>query len=98
MLHKPKLWVVLSACADDILLVVLDPGDLAQVEACQVIYLAASFTQVIWIKSFGQMISDGWKVSSVPPVLQATPVEHGPAALSGHRPFYHPSPLTGELT
>ncbi|CAM2105910.1 unnamed protein product [Caretta caretta] len=37
--------------ADDVLLVVQDPGDLARVEACQAIYSAASSTRVNWVKS-----------------------------------------------
>ncbi|CAM2097127.1 unnamed protein product [Caretta caretta] len=43
VLQEPELRLVLSVYADDVLLVVQDPGDLAQVEACQAIYLAASF-------------------------------------------------------
>ncbi|CAM2113414.1 unnamed protein product [Caretta caretta] len=41
-----ELRLVLSAYADDVLLVVQDPGDLAWVEACQAIYSAASSTRV----------------------------------------------------
>ncbi|CAM2105851.1 unnamed protein product [Caretta caretta] len=53
VLREPELRLVLSAYADDVLLVVQDPGDLAQVEACQAIYLAASSTRVNWVKSSG---------------------------------------------
>ncbi|CAM2106011.1 unnamed protein product [Caretta caretta] len=53
VLWEPELWLVLSAYADDVLLMVQDPGDLARVEACQVIYLAASSTQINWVKSSG---------------------------------------------
>ncbi|CAM2115990.1 unnamed protein product [Caretta caretta] len=42
VLREPELWLVLLAYADDILLMVQDPGDLARVEACQAIYSAAS--------------------------------------------------------
>ncbi|CAM2112967.1 unnamed protein product [Caretta caretta] len=41
-LREPELRLVLSAYADDVLLVVQDPGDLAWVEACQAVYSAAS--------------------------------------------------------
>ncbi|CAM5152110.1 unnamed protein product, partial [Natator depressus] len=53
VLQEPELRLVLSAYADDVLLVVQDPGDLAQVEACQPIYLAASSSRVNWVKSSG---------------------------------------------
>ncbi|CAM2118509.1 unnamed protein product [Caretta caretta] len=42
MLMGLVLWLVLLVYTDDVLLVVQDPGDLACVEACQVVYLAAS--------------------------------------------------------
>ncbi|CAM2120213.1 unnamed protein product [Caretta caretta] len=42
VLWEPELRLVLSAYADDVLLVVQDPRDLVWVEACQAIYLAAS--------------------------------------------------------
>ncbi|CAM2095659.1 unnamed protein product [Caretta caretta] len=42
MLREPELRLVLSAYANDVLLVVQDPGHLARVEACQAIYSAAS--------------------------------------------------------
>ncbi|CAM5093569.1 unnamed protein product [Eretmochelys imbricata] len=42
VLREPELWLVLSAYADNVLLVVQDPGDLPPVEACQAIYSAAS--------------------------------------------------------
>ncbi|CAM2098207.1 unnamed protein product [Caretta caretta] len=44
VLREPELRLVLLAYADDLLLVVQDPGNLARVEACQAIYLAASST------------------------------------------------------
>ncbi|CAM2115707.1 unnamed protein product [Caretta caretta] len=46
VLREPELQLVLSAYADDVLLVIQDPGDLAWVEACQAIYSAASSARV----------------------------------------------------
>ncbi|CAM2115602.1 unnamed protein product [Caretta caretta] len=53
------------------LLVVQDPGNLAQVEACQAVYLATSSARANWVKSSGLVVGDGWQASSFPPVLQA---------------------------
>ncbi|CAM5123732.1 unnamed protein product, partial [Eretmochelys imbricata] len=53
VLREPELQLVLSAYADDVLLVIQDPGDLARVEACQAIYSAASSARVNWVKSSG---------------------------------------------
>ncbi|CAM2117671.1 unnamed protein product [Caretta caretta] len=50
VLREPELRLVLSAYADD---VIQDPSDLAWVEACQTIYLAASSARVNWVKSCG---------------------------------------------
>ncbi|CAM2111602.1 unnamed protein product [Caretta caretta] len=58
VLQEPELRMVLSAYADDVLLVVQDPGDLARVEACQAIYSAASSTRVNWVKSSGLAVGD----------------------------------------
>ncbi|CAM2116049.1 unnamed protein product [Caretta caretta] len=58
VLREPELWLVLSAYADDVLLVVQDPGHLALVEACQAIYSAASSTRVNWVKSSGLAVGD----------------------------------------
>ncbi|CAM2118302.1 unnamed protein product [Caretta caretta] len=44
VLQEPELRLVLSAYADDMLLVVQDLGDLARVEVCQAIYSAAGST------------------------------------------------------
>ncbi|CAM4680244.1 unnamed protein product, partial [Lepidochelys kempii] len=60
VLREPELQLVLSAYADDVLLVVQDPGDLARVEACKAIYLAASSARVNWVKSFGLAVGD-WR-------------------------------------
>ncbi|CAM2112797.1 unnamed protein product [Caretta caretta] len=60
VLREPELRLVLSAYADDVLLMVQDPGDLAWVEACQAIYSAASSTQVNWVKSSGLVVGD-WR-------------------------------------
>ncbi|CAM2103341.1 unnamed protein product [Caretta caretta] len=48
-----------------------DLGDLAQVEACQAIYSAASSARVNWVKSSGLVVGDWWQGSSLPPPLQA---------------------------
>ncbi|CAM2112917.1 unnamed protein product [Caretta caretta] len=53
VLREPELQLVLSAYADDMLLVIQDPGDLGWVEACQAIYSAASSAWVNWVKSSG---------------------------------------------
>ncbi|CAM2098378.1 unnamed protein product [Caretta caretta] len=66
-----ELKLVLSVYANDVLLLVQDLGDLAQVEACQTIYLAASSTQVNWVKSSGLVVGDRWQASSLLPMLQA---------------------------
>ncbi|CAM2106433.1 unnamed protein product [Caretta caretta] len=58
-LQEPELRLVLSVYTDDVLLVVQDPGDLARVEACQAIYLAASSSRVNWLKSSGLVVGDG---------------------------------------
>ncbi|CAM2112656.1 unnamed protein product [Caretta caretta] len=60
VLREPELRLVPSAYADDILLVVQDPGDLARVEACQAIYTAASSARVNWVKSSGLAVGD-WR-------------------------------------
>ncbi|CAM2116767.1 unnamed protein product [Caretta caretta] len=53
VLWEPELRLILSAYSDDMLLMIQDPGDLAQVEACQAIYSAASSARVNWVKSSG---------------------------------------------
>ncbi|CAM2111994.1 unnamed protein product [Caretta caretta] len=67
VLWELELQLVLLAYADDVLLVVQDPGDLARVEACQAIYLAASSTRVNWVKSSGLAVGDWWQASSSHP-------------------------------
>ncbi|CAM2094788.1 unnamed protein product [Caretta caretta] len=71
VLRELELWLSLLAYANYVLLVVQDSGDLAQVEACQAVYLAASSTQVNWVKSSGLVVEDGWQASSLLPALQA---------------------------
>ncbi|CAM4590882.1 unnamed protein product [Caretta caretta] len=71
VLQELELWLVLSVYAADVRLMVQDPGDLAQVEACQAIYSAAFSTWVNRVKSSGMVVRDGWQVSSLPPALQA---------------------------
>ncbi|CAM2099478.1 unnamed protein product [Caretta caretta] len=58
VLWETELRLVLSAYADDVLLLVQDPGDLAQVEACQAIYSAASSARANWVKSSGLAVGD----------------------------------------
>ncbi|CAM2106369.1 unnamed protein product [Caretta caretta] len=53
VLRELELRPILSAYADDVLLVIQDPSDLARVEACQAIYSAASSARVNWVKSSG---------------------------------------------
>ncbi|CAM2106111.1 unnamed protein product [Caretta caretta] len=57
---EPELRLDLSAYANDVLLVVQDPGHLARVEACQAIYSAASSARVNWVKSSGLVVGD-WR-------------------------------------
>ncbi|CAM2096609.1 unnamed protein product [Caretta caretta] len=61
VLREPELRLVLLAYADDVLLVVQDPGDLARVEACQAIYSAASSARVNWVKSSSLAVGDWWQ-------------------------------------
>ncbi|CAM2095297.1 unnamed protein product [Caretta caretta] len=60
VLQELELRLVLSAYANDVLLLVQDPGDLARVEACQAIYSAASSARVNWVKSSGLAVGD-WR-------------------------------------
>ncbi|CAM2099400.1 unnamed protein product [Caretta caretta] len=68
VLCEPELWLILSAYANDVLLVVQDLGNLVRVEACQAI---CSSVQINWVKSSGLVVGDGWQVSSLSPALQA---------------------------
>ncbi|CAM2106432.1 unnamed protein product [Caretta caretta] len=70
VLREPELRLVLSAYANDVLLVVQDPGDLARVEACQAIYSAASSARVNWVKSSGLAVGDWRQALFKGPVLQ----------------------------
>ncbi|CAM2111955.1 unnamed protein product [Caretta caretta] len=93
VLREPELQLVLSAYANDMLLVVQDPGDLAWVEACQAIYLAASSARVNCVKSSGLVVGDEWQTSSLPPALQAIQWSAGPLLyLSIYLSAMHPSP------
>ncbi|CAM2100409.1 unnamed protein product [Caretta caretta] len=69
VLREPELRLVLSAYADDVLLVVQDPGNLARVEACQAIYSAASSAQVSWVKSSGLAVGD-WQQLCISAMLR----------------------------
>ncbi|CAM2117466.1 unnamed protein product [Caretta caretta] len=66
VLQEPELRLVLSAYTDNVLLMVQDPGDLVQVEACQAICSAASSARVNWVKSSGLVVGDRWQVSFRP--------------------------------
>ncbi|CAM2096304.1 unnamed protein product [Caretta caretta] len=83
VLREPELRLVLSAYADDMLLVVQDLGDFAWVKDCQAIYLAASSARVNWVKSSGLVVGDGWQASSLPPALQAIRWSMGPLLYLG---------------
>ncbi|CAM4721063.1 unnamed protein product [Lepidochelys kempii] len=92
VLREPELRLVLSAYADDVLLMVQDPGDLARVEACQAIYSAASSSRVNWVKS------SGLAAGKLPPTRASDhPVECGSTALSRRLPFRHAPFPAGEL-
>ncbi|CAM4605007.1 unnamed protein product [Caretta caretta] len=93
VLREPELRLVLSAYADDVLLVVQDPGDLVRVEACQTIFSAASSARVNWVKSSGLAVG-GWRqVSSLPPALQTIRWSAGPLLYLGvYLSATHPSP------
>ncbi|CAM2111692.1 unnamed protein product [Caretta caretta] len=96
-LREPELRLVLSAYADDVLLVVQDLDDLVWVEACQAVYLAASSAWVNWVKSFG-LVVEGWVAGELPPTRASShPVERRSAALSWHLSLCHASFSTGEL-
>ncbi|CAM4542307.1 unnamed protein product, partial [Lepidochelys kempii] len=75
--QEPELQLVLSAYADDVLLLIQDPSDLARVEACQAIYSSASSARVNWVKSSGLAVGDWWQASSLPPTLQTIPWSAG---------------------
>ncbi|CAM4629055.1 unnamed protein product [Lepidochelys olivacea] len=93
VLREPELRLVLSAYANDVLLVVQDPGDLARVEACQAIYSAASSARVNWVKISGLAVGDWRQVGSLPPALQTIRWSAGPLLYLGvYLSATHPSP------
>ncbi|CAM2094758.1 unnamed protein product [Caretta caretta] len=92
-LQEPDMRLVLSAFADDVLLVIQDLDDLVRVEACQAVYSAASSAWVNWVKSSGLVVGDGWQASSLSPVLQAIRWSAGPLLYLGvYLSATHPSP------
>ncbi|CAM2107093.1 unnamed protein product [Caretta caretta] len=94
VLREPELRLVLSAYADDVILVIQEPGDLARVEACQAIYSAASSARVNCVKSSGLAVGDWRQVSSLPPALQTIRWSAGPLLYLGvYLSATHPSPL-----
>ncbi|CAM4534079.1 unnamed protein product, partial [Caretta caretta] len=93
VLREPELRLVLSVYADDVLLVVQDPGNLARVEACEAIYSAASSARVNWVKSCGLAVGDWRQVSSLPPALQTIRWSAGPLLYLGiYLSATYPSP------
>ncbi|CAM2114395.1 unnamed protein product [Caretta caretta] len=93
VLREPELRLVLSAYANDVLLVVQDPGDLARVEACQALYSAVSSARVNWVKSSGLAVGDWRQASSLPPALQTVRWSTGPLLYLGiYLSATHPSP------
>ncbi|CAM2098801.1 unnamed protein product [Caretta caretta] len=93
VLRKLELRLVLSAYADDMLLMVQDSGDVARVEACQAIYSAASSARVNWVKSSGLAVGDWRQASSLPPALQTIWWSAGPLLYLGvYLSAMHPSP------
>ncbi|CAM2113259.1 unnamed protein product [Caretta caretta] len=91
-LGELELRLVLLALANDVLLVVHDPGDLARVEACQAIFSAAASARVNWVKSSGLVVGDWWQASFLPPALQAIQWSAGPLLyLSVYLSATHPS-------
>ncbi|CAM5095310.1 unnamed protein product [Eretmochelys imbricata] len=93
VLREPELRLVLSAYADDVLLMVQDPGYLAQVEAYQAIFSAASSARVNWVKSSGLAVGDWRRVSSLPPALQTIQWSAGLLLYLGvYLSATHPSP------
>ncbi|CAM2106430.1 unnamed protein product [Caretta caretta] len=70
-----------------------DPGDLAQVEACQAIYSAVSSARVNWVKSSGLAVGDWRQASSLQPALQTIQWSAGPLLYLGiYLSATHPSP------
>ncbi|CAM2114723.1 unnamed protein product [Caretta caretta] len=92
-LREPELRLVLSAYANNMLLLVQDLDDLVWVEACQAIYSVASTAWINWVKSSGLVVGDRWQTSSLPPVLQAIRWSAGlPLYLGIYLSTTHPSP------
>ncbi|CAM2098480.1 unnamed protein product [Caretta caretta] len=93
VLRELELRLVLLAYADHVLLTVQDPADLAQLEGCQAIYLAAFSAQVNWVKSSGLVVGDWRQASSLPPALQAIRWSVGPLLYLGiYLSATHPPP------
>ncbi|CAM2100653.1 unnamed protein product [Caretta caretta] len=83
VLREPELQLVLLVYADDMLLVIQEPGDLALVEACQAIYSAASSTRVNWVKSSGLAVGHWRQARSLQLVLQTIRWRAGPLLYLG---------------
>ena len=64
-LPGPRVEVILSAYADDVLLMFTDPGDLRRMRDCQEIFSAASSARINWSKCSGLLVGQ-WRVDSLP--------------------------------
>ena len=56
VLREPDMEVVLSAYADDVLLMMTDPSDLRRMRECQEVFSAASSTRINWAKCSGLLV------------------------------------------
>lgn len=70
VLYDTAMRVVLSVHTGNMFLAAWDLGYLVQVETCQSIYLLGSSAWVNWVKSSVLIVSNGWEVGSLPPMLQ----------------------------
>ncbi|XP_072896886.1 von Willebrand factor A domain-containing protein 7-like [Hemitrygon akajei] len=56
VLREPDMGVVLSAYADDVLLMMTDPNDLRRMRECQEVFSAASSARINWAKCSGLLV------------------------------------------
>ena len=68
-LRGPGVEVVLSAYADDVLLMFTDPADLARMRECQAVYSAASSARINWAKCSGLLVGQ-WRMDDLPEELR----------------------------
>nr|P14381.1 RecName: Full=Transposon TX1 uncharacterized 149 kDa protein; AltName: Full=ORF 2 [Xenopus laevis]AAA49976.1 ORF2 [Xenopus laevis] len=69
VLKEPDMRVVLSAYADDVILVAQDLVDLERAQECQEVYAAASSARINWSKSSG-LLEGSLKVDFLPPAFR----------------------------